>query len=198
MTSDRSGAEAVLIEGVHDVEDCTRAAAALLQTAVDRGVTLAIAESLTGGQVSSSLVEVPGASRVLVGAVVAYATRIKVQVLGVDAAHLERTGPVDREVALQMAHGVRRLLGADLGLATTGVAGPGAVDGHPAGTVHVAVVGPWGEGHRELHLTGDRSQVRRATVIDVCELAIGFCAKKGVGHGPDRSSPMINQLQITD
>ena len=90
----------MLIEGVHDVEDCTRAAAALLQTAVDRGVTLAIAESLTGGQVSSSLVEVPGASRVLVGAVVAYATRIKAQVLGVDAAHLERTGPVDREVAL--------------------------------------------------------------------------------------------------
>ena len=187
-----------MIEGAAGTEDRIRAARALLRAAAHRGVTLAIAESLTGGQVASSLVEVPGASRVLVGAVVAYATRIKAQVLGVDAAHLELTGPVDRDVALQMAHGVRRLLGADLGLATTGVAGPGVVDGHPAGTVHVAVVGPWGEGHRELHLTGDRSQVRRAAVIDVCELAIGFCAKKGVGHGPDRSSPMINQLQITD
>ena len=184
MTSDRSGAEAVLIEGVHDVEDCTRVATSLLRAAAELGVTLAIAESLTGGQVSSSLVEVPGASRVLVGAVVAYATRIKAQVLGVDAAHLERTGPVDREVALQMAHGVRRLLGADLGLATTGVAGPGAVDGHPAGTVHVAVVGPWGEEHRELHLSGDRSQIRRATVMEVCELAIGFLQKDEYGPQP--------------
>ncbi|WP_167150367.1 CinA family protein [Actinomyces sp. ZJ308] len=139
-----------------------------------RAVTLAIAESLTGGQVASSLVETPGASRVLVGAVVAYATRVKAQVLGVDAAHLERTGPVDRDVALQMARGVSRLLGADLGLATTGVAGPGPADGHPAGTVHIAVVGPWGEAHRELHLSGDRSRVRHEAVINVIALAGDF------------------------
>lgn len=174
----------MVIEEAHDAEDRIRVAAALLQAAADRGVSLAIAESLTGGQVSSSLVEVPGASRVLVGAVVAYATRIKAQVLGVDAAHLERTGPVDRDVALQMAHGVRRLLGADLGLATTGVAGPGPADGHPAGTAHVAVVAPWGESHRELHLSGDRSQVRRATVMEVCELAIGLLRKEGRGPQP--------------
>ena len=168
-----------MIEGASGAEDRVRAARALLQSAEERGMTLAIAESLTGGQVASSLVEVPGASRVLVGAVVAYATRIKAQVLGVDAAHLERTGPVDRDVALQMAHGVRRLLGADLGLATTGVAGPGPADGHPAGTVHVAVAAPWGRRHRELHLSGDRSQIRRATVMEVCELAIGFLREEG-------------------
>ena len=168
-----------MIEGASGAEDRVRAARALLQAAEERGVTLAIAESLTGGQVASSLVEVPGASRVLVGAVVAYATRIKAQVLGVDAAHLELTGPVDRDVALQMAHGVRRLLGADLGLATTGVAGPGPADGHPAGTVHVAVVAPWGQRHRELHLSGDRSQIRCATVMDVCELAVGFLRNEG-------------------
>ena len=185
----------MLIEGVHDVEDCTRAAAALLQTAVDRGVTLAIAESLTGGQVSSSLVEVPGASRVLVGAVVAYATRIKAQVLGVDAAHLERTGPVDREVALQMAHGVRRLLGADLGLATTGVAGPGVVDGHPAGTVHIAVVAPWGEVHCELHLSGGRAQIRRRTVLSVIELAVALLGEDDRG-GADLNTP--HHLQTAD
>lgn len=160
-------------------ESCARAAADLLRAATTHSVTLAIAESLTGGQVSSSLVEIPGASRVLVGAVVAYATRIKAQVLGVDAAHLELTGPVDRDVALQMAHGVRRLLGADLGLATTGVAGPGPADGHPAGTVHVAVAAPWGQRHRELHLSGDRSQIRCATVMDVCELAVGFLRNEG-------------------
>ena len=174
----------MVIEGAHGAEDRIRVATALLQAAVDRGVTLAIAESLTGGQVSSSLVEVPGASRVLVGTVVAYATRIKAQVLGVDAAHLERTGPVDREVALQMAHGVRRLLGADLGLATTGVAGPGPADGHPAGTVHVAVVAPGGERHRELHLSGDRSQVRSATVTEVLELASGLLREEGRGPQP--------------
>ena len=157
-----------------DEERCARAAAELLRAAEHRGVTVAIAESLTGGQVSSSLVEVPGASRVLVGAVVAYATRIKAQVLGVDAAHLERTGPVDRDVALQMAYGVRRLLGADLGLATTGVAGPGTADGHPAGTVHVAVVAPWGEAHCELHLSGERAQIRRRTVLNVIELAVAL------------------------
>ena len=166
-----------MIEGAAGTEDRIRAARALLHSAEERGMTLAIAESLTGGQVASNLVEVPGASRVLVGAVVAYATRIKAQVLGVDAAHLERTGPVDRDVALQMADGVRRLLGADVGLATTGVAGPGPADGHPAGTVHVAVVAPWGQRHRELHLSGDRSQIRCATVMEVCELAIGFLQK---------------------
>lgn len=173
-----------MIEGAPGTEGRVRVARALLQSATERGVTLAIAESLTGGQVASSMVEVPGASRVLVGAVVAYATRIKAQVLGVDAAHLELTGPVDRDVALQMAHGVRRLLGADLGLATTGVAGPGPADGHPAGTVHVAVVAPWGQRHRELHLSGDRSQIRRATVMEVCELAIGFLQKDEYGPQP--------------
>ena len=173
-----------MIEGAPGTEGRVRVARALLQAAADRGMTLAIAESLTGGQVASSLVEVPGASRVLVGAVVAYATRIKAQLLGVDAAHLELTGPVDRDVALQMAHGVRRLLGADLGLATTGVAGPGPDDGHPAGTVHIAVVAPWGQRHRELHLSGDRSQIRRATVMEVYELAIGFLQKDEYGPQP--------------
>ena len=174
----------MVIESVPGTEGRVRVARALLQSATERGVTLAIAESLTGGQVASSLVEVPGASHVLVGAVVAYATRVKAQVLGVDAAHLELTGPVDRDVALQMAHGVRRLLGADLGLATTGVAGPGPADGHPAGTVHVAVVAPWGQRHRELHLGGDRSQIRCATVMEVCELAIGFLQKDECGPLP--------------
>ena len=160
-----------MIEGASGTEDRVRAARAFLHSAEERGMTLAIAESLTGGQVASNLVEVPGASRVLVGAVVAYATRIKAQVLGVDAAH-------------QMAHGVRRLLGADLGLATTGVAGPGPADGHPSGTVHIAVVAPWGQRHRELHLSGDRSQIRCATVMEVCELAIGFLQKDECGPQP--------------
>ena len=151
-------------------ESCARAAADLLRAARAHSLTLAVAESLTGGQVSSSLVEIPGASRVLVGAVVAYATRIKAQVLGVDAAHLERTGPVDRDVALQMADGVRRLLGADVGLATTGVAGPGPADGHAAGTVWVACTGKLGERARLCRFHGGRSDVRAQAVEAAVDL----------------------------
>ena len=100
------------------------AARYLLSSAESRGLTVAVAESLTGGDVVSALVSVPGASTVVVGGVVAYATRIKAQVLGVDERRLERTGPVDGEVAEQMASGVAALMETDLGLATTGVAGP--------------------------------------------------------------------------
>lgn len=167
-----------MIEERRAEERRSRAVSDLLRVAESQGVTFAVAESLTGGQVASSLVEVPGASHVLVGAVVAYAVRVKAQVLGVDAAHLERTGPVDRDVALQMAYGVRRLLGADLGLATTGVAGPGPADGHPAGTAHIAVVGPQGETHRELHLSGDRSQVRYEAVLNAITLASDFLRER--------------------
>ena len=182
--SDRPEARDPAKEEGGDEGRCAYAATGLLRAAERRAVTLAIAESLTGGQVASTLVGVPGASRVLVGAVVAYATRVKAQVLGVDGAHLERTGPVDRDVALQMAHGVRRLLGGDLGLATTGVAGPGSAGGHPAGTVHIAVASSWGEAHRELHLNGDRQQIRRRTALDVIELTMEFLNEEGCGMWP--------------
>ncbi|QPL06650.1 CinA family protein [Actinomyces respiraculi] len=144
----------------------------LLEAAREQGRTIAVAESLTGGMVCSTLVGVPGASAVLLGGVVAYATRVKAQVLGVDAELLARTGPVDGEVALQMARGVARVLGADLGLATTGVAGPGPADGHEAGTVHVAVVTPWGGAERALRLDGDRAQVRLGSAEAVVGLAL--------------------------
>lgn len=150
------------------------AARLLLSTAKERGLTLAVAESLTGGQVSSTLVSVPGASAVVVGAVVAYATRVKAELLGVDRERLEAVGPVDGHVARQMAQGVARLLGADLGLATTGVAGPGDADGHRAGTVHVAASGPWGVISRELRLQGDRSQVRDGATAAVLALAVAL------------------------
>lgn len=150
------------------------AARCLLSAARERGLTLAVAESLTGGGVVSALVGVPGASAVVVGGVVAYATRIKSELLGVDPGRLERTGPVDVQVAEQMARGVAALMGADLGLATTGVAGPGPADGHPAGTVHVAVASPWGTVLRSLSLDGDRSAVREGATTAVLALAVGL------------------------
>ena len=119
-------------------------AEALVTRLSDSGLTIAAAESLTGGLVCSALVDVPGASAVLRGSVTAYATELKAQVLGVDDARLASVGPVDAQVAQEMADGVAQLLGADVAVATTGVAGPGPADGHEAGTVYIAAIAPWG------------------------------------------------------
>lgn len=144
----------------------------LLDELRSRGLTVATAESLTGGLVCARLVAVPGASDVVRGAVVAYATDLKASVLAVDEALLAARGPVDADVALAMARGVRARLGADVGLATTGVAGPGPADGHEAGTVLVAVSTPWADEALELHAPGDRNAVREASVDAVIDLAI--------------------------
>jgi nicotinamide-nucleotide amidase len=136
------------------------------------GLTVAAAESLTGGLVAASLVDVPGASAVLRGGVVAYATDLKASVLGVDAELLAARGAVDPDVALAMAAGVRRVCGADVGLATTGVAGPDPQDGRPPGTVHVAVVAAGVREVRSLALAGDRARVRAGTVRAVLALAL--------------------------
>jgi nicotinamide-nucleotide amidase len=128
------------------------------------GATVAVAESLTGGLVAAELTSVPGASRAFRGSVTAYATDVKRGVLGVDGALLAERGAVDPVVARQMAEGVRRVLGADWGLATTGVAGPEPQDGKPVGTVHVAVAGPGGTSGRELRLNGNCAEIRTTTV----------------------------------
>ncbi|QCB93939.1 CinA family protein [Cellulomonas shaoxiangyii] len=155
------------------------AAPHLLDLLAARGWTLAVAESLTGGQVTATLVDVPGASAVLRGGVVAYATDLKASVLGVEAALLAARGPVDAGVARAMADGVRARLAADVGLATTGVAGPGAQDGHPPGTVHVAVGTPAGTVARSLRIGGDRAAVRAGATAAVLELAVEV-----LGPGP--------------
>src|SRR5690625_5212298 len=98
------------------------------------GQTVAIAESLTGGLVCAALTTVPGASAVVRGAIVAYATEIKESVLGIDHEVVRRHGVVSHETAAAMAQNVRRLLSADIGVATTGVAGPDEQEGHPVGT----------------------------------------------------------------
>lgn len=151
-------------------------AAGLLAALARRGWTLAVAESLTGGLVTATLVEVPGASAALRGGVVAYATDLKQSVLGVDAALLARRGAVDPDVASAMATGVRRRLGADVGLATTGVAGPEPQDGHAPGTVHVAVATPASVLVRSLELPGDRAAVRAAACAYVLALAVDALA----------------------
>lgn len=138
-------------------------ASALLDLLRERGWTVAVAESLTGGQVVAALVDVPGASSAVRGGVVAYATDVKRDVLGVDAGLLAAEGAVHPEVARQMAAGVAALLRADVGIATTGVAGPDPQDGKDVGTVCIAVRTPGGEIMQTFHFDGDRAAIRAAT-----------------------------------
>ena len=138
-----------------------------------RGQTIAAAESLTGGLVAAALTDVPGSSNAFRGGVIAYATELKAQVLGVDVGMLKRHGPVYAPVAAAMADGVRQRLGATIGVATTGVAGPGPQDGHPAGTVHVAVSLADDTVVRTMALAGGRDEVRRLTVERVLGLLLG-------------------------
>jgi nicotinamide-nucleotide amidase len=137
------------------------------------GRTVAAAESLTGGLVTGALTSIAGASVVVRGGVVAYATELKAALLGVPADLLARQGPVDPDVAAAMADGARRLLGATFGVATTGVAGPGPADGKPQGTVFVAVAGPAGISCEGRDLAGDRTQVRDGTVRWALSMLVG-------------------------
>lgn len=148
-------------------------AADLLAALGARGWTVAVAESLTGGLLASALVDVPGASASVRGGVVAYATDVKRDVLGVDPALLDSVGAVDEAVASQMAAGVRRLLRADVGIATTGVAGPEPQDGRPVGAVCIAVTTPQGGTATSFLLEGDRAQIRAAAVEKALTTALG-------------------------
>jgi PncC family amidohydrolase len=153
-----------------------------------RGATVATAESLTGGLLGGALTLTAGSSATFRGGVVAYATDLKVALLGVDAALLAERGPVDVAVAARMAEGVRELLGASFGVATTGVAGPGPQSApaggtvHPAGTVHVAVAGDAGVVTSSLALAGARDRVRELTVMHALDL-LG----RVLHEGPDLS-----------
>jgi nicotinamide-nucleotide amidase len=156
-----------------------------------RGWTVAVAESLTGGLVTAALVDVPGASRTVRGAVVAYATDLKASLLGVDPALLAARGAIDPDVATAMARGVRDRLGADVGMATTGVAGPDGQDGFGPGTVHVAVATPLGGRVLTAQLVGDRGAVRGKTRDLVLQLAIDVV---GPASGTDRVLGSLDEL----
>lgn len=141
-----------------------RLAEEILSSLTHRGETLALAESLTGGAISSVITSIPGASHVLLGCLVTYSPRSKIDLLGIDRDLLETHGLVSREVAETMALAARTKLGATWGVSTTGVAGPGAHQGIPAGKVWLAVSGP--QSGSDLLELGDlgREIVRNATV----------------------------------
>lgn len=158
-------------------------AAALVALVTAQRRTIAVAESLTGGALASAIVDVPGASTVLRGGVVAYATDLKASVLGVDGDLLAREGAVHPLVAEQMAAGVARLADASVGLATTGVAGPDPQDGQPVGTVFVAVQADGRSTVRRLALEGDRAAIRAAAVDRAIDLALEVLGEDAPGAG---------------
>ncbi|HHX85764.1 MAG TPA: nicotinamide-nucleotide amidohydrolase family protein [Actinomycetales bacterium] len=134
-----------------------------------RGLTVATAESLTAGLLASRIAAVPGASAVLRGGLVVYATDLKHTLAGVPDEVLARHGAVSCETAAALADGARSRCGADVGIGLTGVAGPDLQEGHPAGTVYVGVSGP--DGHAEVlapALRGDRARIREAA----CQVAV--------------------------
>jgi nicotinamide-nucleotide amidase len=146
------------------------AAAAVVHALKDRGETLAVVESLTGGLLAATLVDVAGVSAVFRGGLVVYATDLKATLAGVPTDLLDARGPVDPDVAVLLAAGGRQRCGADWGLATTGVAGPEPQDGKPVGLVYVALDGPSGPVVRRLDLDGGRAAVREGAVTGALRL----------------------------
>ena len=147
-------------------------AADLVAACVARGLSIATAESLTAGLVSASIADVPGCSAVFRGGVVAYATDVKGSVLGLDASDLAHV--VSEQVAAELARNACRLLDADLGISTTGVAGPEPLDGQDPGSVWIAAHDlTTSRTHtRHLALCGNRAEIRRGATTAAISLAI--------------------------
>jgi len=158
--------------------------AELIAELTRRGLRIAVAESLTGGLVAGELTRIPGSSLAVSGGIVAYDTAVKHSLLGVPVDLLAAEGAVHPDVARHMAEGVRRALAidgrlADLGVATTGVAGPDPQDGKPAGTVYVGIADADGAEAIALELTGDRDAIRRATVRSAVSAALARVRRAG-------------------
>jgi CDP-diacylglycerol--glycerol-3-phosphate 3-phosphatidyltransferase len=136
-------------------------------------LTLAVAESATGGMVGSLITDQPGSSKYFVGGVIAYSNEVKTAELGVSADVLRTVGAVSREVAEAMAEGARRRFDTDLAVSVTGIAGPDA-DGSrkPVGLTFIAVASARGTSSRELRFTGDRASVRRQSAVQALRMVI--------------------------
>jgi nicotinamide-nucleotide amidase len=154
----------------------------VLELARENGLTLATAESCTGGLVGARLTEVPGASDVFLGAVVAYANEIKEALLGVSTETLQEHGAVSAECVLEMANGARRALAADLALSVTGIAGPdGGSAEKPVGLVFFCATSGKETLSQEIRFSGDRDQIRRYATVAALHLMRRLLAQ--IGHG---------------
>ncbi len=147
----------------------------------EKGLAVAFAESCTGGMLGATLTSVPGSSSYFLGATVSYSNEVKVRELGVDRADLECEGAVSETVARQMASGVRRKFGADIGVSITGVAGPdGGSELKPVGTVFVGWSSEEATSAKRLQIDGDRTRVRKVACHEALELLKQVASEKNV------------------
>lgn len=144
----------------------------LVEVLKEKKMTIAVAESLTGGLLASSIVDVPGASEVFLGGIVSYSHTAKAELLGVDQEFLSSHGAVNSQVAQEMCSGARKLFHSDIAISTTGVAGPGSSEGKPAGTVFVGIAMPEGIEVFSLHLEGSRQEIRDLAVNEALTLTL--------------------------
>ncbi len=147
-------------------EEITECASKVISHARAQQVTLGTAESLTGGMIAEALTRIAGSSEVVKGSIVSYAITVKEDVLDVDKTLLAKQGAVDADVALQMAAHARTLLGSDICVSVTGIAGPGGAEpGKPVGTVFMALDGAQRSTCTRLSLLGSREEIRKQTTL---------------------------------
>lgn len=158
-----------VVGGAAAVETATAA----VRLALERHLTVATAESLTAGMVAAALANTAGASGMLQGGVVAYQNSVKAAVLGVPQELLDAVGSVDGDVAAAMAAGARRACGADIGISTTGVAGPDPHDGKAVGTVFIGFATESGSRAFEYSFSGDRQSIRNQACAAAVERLLG-------------------------
>lgn len=155
---------------------------------LDRGLTVAVAESLTGGLVSAALSATAGSSATFRGGLVVYATDLKALLAGVPQFLLDAQGPVNADVATALARGVRGNLGSDLGVGITGVAGPEPVGEHAAGTVFLAVAGADFDAVTRAQLRGSRAEIRSSSVSAALNLLVSVLRAAHESGMPEGSS----------
>jgi nicotinamide-nucleotide amidase len=158
-------------------------AGTLIRALIGRGLTIATAESCTGGLICAALTEIPGSSAAVHGGFITYANAAKVAMIGVDEALLARHGAVSAEVAIAMAEGARRTAGTDVAIAVTGIAGPdGGSDLKPVGLVHFACATAKGTTHLERRFGAiGRTAIREAAVEAALELTLACVARADAG-----------------
>lgn len=148
--------------------------AGLITILINRGQTLSVCESLTGGGIGAALTSVPGSSAVFRGGLITYATCLKAELLGLDKAFIDRYGVVSAQVVAEMATRTRSLCFTDWSIAVTGVAGPDSQAGKAPGTVFIGVASAGLEHVVERHFEGEREQIRQATI----RAALGLLAER--------------------
>lgn len=169
------------MDGRQNQPSATSLEAEVVEQLTSRGLSLAVAESLTGGLLAAALTSVPGASGSFRGGVVTYCDMAKTEVLNVPSSVIERASAVSPEVAAAMARGAMHLFHSDWALATTGEAGPSSASGRAVGTAYVAICSSDQIWVTELHIPGDRQTVRRSVVERALELLLARCFDDAIG-----------------